>query len=190
MRKVLTSILLMAVANGLVAQSSNEQKPFERHGFTFGLSAGAGTLTLSRNDTVNIAFATTLPNLRIGYMLNQKFAVQLLLPGSLYTHQGKARGFEGVLITGQYWVKDKWWVLGGAGMALDAPAFWTIKDPKDADFHVGFPALTFATGYEVLRKGNFTIDVQYRIYAGQANLGNGGKLQGVTNMFSVGFNWY
>ncbi len=190
MRKVLISILVLVIANGLMAQSSKEQKPFERKGFTFGLSIGAGALTLSTHDTVKTTLAPTLPNLRIGYMLNSKFALQLLLPSSPYRYKDKARGFEGIVITGQYWVKDKWWLLGGAGTTLDAPAFWTIKDPKQADFHVGFPALTFATGYEVWRKKNLTLDVQYRIYAGQVKRGHEGTRQGMSNMLSVGLNWY
>lgn len=34
------------------------------------------------------------------------------------------------------------------------------------------------------------MDIQYRIYAGQAGLANGSKIQGMSNMFILGFNWY
>lgn len=190
MRKVLMAVFCLAIASSLTAQQNKEHKPLERKGFTFGLSIGAGALTLSTRDTVKTTFAATLPNLRIGYMVSSKLALQLLLPGSPYQYQGKARGFEGIVISAQYWVKDQWWVLGGTGLTLDAPAFWTVKEPGQADFKVAFPALTFATGYEVYKKKNFAIDIQYRFYAGQVELDGGGKRQGFSNMFSVGLNWH
>lgn len=191
MRKVFIALFYLVIAIcELRAQQNQEIKSFERQGFTFGLSVGAGALTLSTHDSVKTTLAATLPNLRIGYVVSSRLALQLLLPGSPYQYQGKARGFEGILISGQYWVKDSWWVLGGLGLTLDAPAFWTIKEPKQADFRIGFPALAFAAGHEVYQKKNFTIDIQYRFYAGQVELDGGGKRQGFSNMLSVGFNWH
>lgn len=123
-------------------------------------------------------------------MLNKRLALLALLPGSNYKYNGKDRGFEAIMIAGQYWLKDNWWVLGGTGLTFDAPAFYTVKDPKNADFFTGLPAITLATGYEVFHKGKFAIDVQYRLFLGKSNLPNNGQREGVSNMFILGFNWY
>jgi hypothetical protein len=189
MRKFLI-LTLTIMANYTFAQVDLNNKPIERKGFVIGLGLGAGALTLNTNDTTNVSFSTTLPNLKIGYMVNQRLALLALLPGANYKYNGKDRGFEGLIIAGQYWVKNNWWVLGGTGLTFDAPAFYTVKDPKTAEFNTGFPALTFATGYEVWHKGRFALDLQYRIFLGKSNLPNNGQREGISNMFIFGFNWY
>ena len=123
-------------------------------------------------------------------MLNKRLALFALLPGSNYKYNEKDRGFEGVLIAGQYWLKNSWWILGGTGLTFDAPAFYTVKDPKTAGFYTGVPACTLATGYEVWHRKHFALDLQYRIFIGKANLPNSGQREGISNMFIVGFNWY
>ena len=189
MRKVLI-ITFVIIANYTFAQTNIDNKPVERNGFVFGVGIGAGALILNTNDTTKVAFSTTLPNIKVGYMLNKKFALLALLPGANYKYKGKDRGFEGVIIAGQYWVKNNWWVLGGTGLTFDAPAFYTVKDPKTAGFYFGVPAFTFATGYEVWHNGRFAIDLQYRLFLGKYNLSNGGQREGISNMFIVGFNWH
>lgn len=189
MRKILILILTI-MANYTFAQTNLEKKPVERKGFVIGIGLGAGVLSLNTNDTTNVAFSTTLPNIKVGYMLNNRFSLLALLPGANYKYNGKNRGFEGLIIAGQYWLKENWWLLGGAGLTFDAPAFYTVKDPKTAEFYTGFPAFTLATGYEVWRKGRFALDLQYRIFLGKSNLSNNGHREGVSNMFIVGFNWY
>lgn len=123
-------------------------------------------------------------------MLNKRLALLALLPGANYKYSGKDRGFEGLIVAGQYWLKDNWWVLGGTGVTFDAPAFYTVKDPKAAGFYTGLPSFTFAMGYEVWRKGRFALDLQYRVFIGQSNLPDNKHREGISNMFIVGFNWY
>lgn len=189
MRKILILTLTIMV-NYTFAQTNLDNKPVERKGFVIGVGLGAGALTLNTNDTIQTSFSTTLPNIKIGYMLNKRLALLALLPGANYKYNDKDRGFEGVIIAGQYWIKDKWWALGGTGLTFDAPAFYTVKNPKTAGFYTGVPAFTFATGYEVWQKGRFAIDLQYRIFLGKSNLPNNGQREGLSNMFIVGFNWY
>ncbi|PCJ37858.1 MAG: hypothetical protein COA99_12395 [Moraxellaceae bacterium] len=189
MRKILI-LTLTLIANYTFAQTNLEHKQIERKGFVIGLGLGAGVLTLNTNNTTNVTFSTTLPNIKVGYMLNERFALLALLPGANYKYQGKDRGFEGLIIAGQYWLIDNWWLLGGAGLTFDAPAFYTVKDPKTANFYTGLPAFTFTTGYEVWHKGRFALDLQYRIFLGKSNLPNNGQREGLSNMFIVGFNWY
>ncbi len=182
--------IAISLTNWMHAQSKSTGSSFERNGFIVGFGLGAGTLTLLTNDTVSVNFSSSLPNIKLGYMVTNRFAIAALLPGATYSYLGKDRSFEGIMATGQYWIKDKWWVLAGGGMTFDAPAFYTVKDPKTAGFHTGFPALTFATGYELYHHKKFAVDLQYRIFMGQAALPNNGKRQGLSNVFILGFNWY
>lgn len=186
MKLFITSLLLLMV---FAANAQQKNSP-EKKGFTLGLGVGIGALSLNTNDTIAVKFSTTLPNIKIGYMVNRRFAVYALLPGANYKYKDKDRGFEGLIVAGQYWLKDNWWVLGGTGLTFDAPAFYTVKDPKTAEFYTGLPAFSFATGYEIWHKGRFAIDLQYRIFLGKSNLKNDGFREGVSNMFIVGFNWY
>jgi len=189
MRKILIFTLFI-LANYTFAQKNLYKNPVERKGLVMGVGLGAGALTLNTNDTIQTSFSTTLPNIKVGYMLTERLALLALLPGANYKYSGKDRGFEGVIIAGQYWIKDNWWVLGGTGLTFDAPAFYTVKDPKTAGFYTGFPAITFATGYEVWHKGRFSLDLQYRIFLGKSNLPDSGQREGVSNVFIIGLNWY
>ena len=169
---------------------TNNKKTVERKGFIIGVGLGAGALSLNLNDTSKISFSTTIPNIKVGYMINKRLALLALLPGANYKYRGEDRGFEALTIAGQYWLKDNWWILGGTGLTFDAPAFYTVKDPKTAQFYTGLPAMTFATGYEVWHKGKFALDLQYRIFKGKSNLPNNLNREGISNMLILGFNWY
>lgn len=189
MRNLLFVALTLLAVNSF-AQNNTERKTFERKGFLIGIGLGAGALTLNTNNTTNLAFSTTLPNIKIGYMASKRLALLILLPGANYKYEGKNRGFEAFTIAGQYWLKDKWWVLGATGLTFDAPAFYTVKDPKTAGFYTGFPALAFETGYEIWHKRRFALDLHYRIFIGKSNLSNNGQRNGISNLFIIGFNWY
>jgi hypothetical protein len=191
--KLMKKILIVGFSiliNVLFAQENTSKKPFERKGFVIGVGVGAGALSLKANDTTTVEFSTTLPNIKVGLMVNKRLELLLMLPGANYKYHNKDRGFEGFVIGGQYWTKNNWWVFGGAGLTFDAPAFYTVKDPKSAGFYTGFPALSFATGYEVWHKGKFALDLQYRIFIGTSSLPNNKQREGFSNMFIVGFNWY
>jgi hypothetical protein len=189
MRKIVT-IALIIIANYSFAQTNTGKLQIERKGFVFGVGLGAGSLSLNTNDTVSTKLSTALPNIKVGYMLNNRLALLAILPGANYNYNEKDRGFEALIISGQYWLKDKWWVLAGTGLTFDAPAFYTVKDPKTAEFYTGFPAFTFATAYEIWHKNRFVLDFQFRVFYGKSNLSNGGQREGISNMFIVGFNWY
>lgn len=181
---------LLLLANSIFAQENIKNTSLERKGFLIGFGLGAGILTLNYNNTIQSSFSTTLPNIKVGWMLNKRMALMLTLPGATYKYQGKDRGFEGIIIAGQYWIKDKWWFMGGTGLTFDAPAFYTVSDTHNAKFYTGIPAFTFASGYEIWRKSRFALDIQYRVFWGQSILPNNHQRQGISNMFIVGFNWY
>lgn len=193
-RSELQSVILgFAIVIGITSLSFGQVDKtgtVERKGWAIGVGVGAGTLTLSTNDTVQTNFSTTLPNIKVGYTINEHLALYMLLPGANYKYQNKDRGFEAIQFAGQYWFRDRWWVLGGAGISFDAPAFYTVKDPKTAEFNFGVPAFSVATGYEVWQKEKFALDVQYRIFVGKSSLPEGGVREGFSSMLIVGFNWY
>ena len=95
----------------------------ERKGWSIGLGVGGGALSLHHHDTVDASFSTSLPNLKVGYQLNPRLAAVVIFQGANYQVKGKDRGFEGMTVAAQYWLRNRWWVLGGTGLTFDAPAF-------------------------------------------------------------------
>ena len=188
MRYFLFLLFIFSSVNSF-AQNDSLSNHAEPHGFFIGIGIGGGHLRLSTNDTVSSVFSTTLPNIKIGYRFSQRFAFFALLPGANYKYRNKDRGFEGFDLAVQYWIKPDWWLMCGGGMTFDAPAFYTVKDPKTAGFYTGFPSVTFGTGYEIWHKGKFAFDIQYRFFAGKSVLPNGSRT-GMANMLIAGFNWY
>lgn len=169
------------------------QQAFERQGFVFGAAAGAGTISLSSDLIGNESqVGATFPNLKFGAMVSPKTAVVLLLPGTIYRYKWggreRDRGFEGFFPSVQYWAKDCWWLLGGAGLGMDAPAFYDIKDETERKFHFG-PAGIVGTGYELWRRGRFALDVQCRAQFGRIEAPEG-RRNGVAFNLLVGVNWY
>lgn len=189
MQKILFVILIFIGQLGF-SQSTTMQKKVERHGVVFGLGVGAGVLKLNTNDTIKEGFSTTLPNFKLGYMVRPQLEVFALLPGANYKYNGKDRGFEGFILGTQYWMLDRWWVLGGVGLTFDAPAFYTVKNPKTAEFNTGLPAFSLGTGFEVWKNEQYAVDIQYRFFMGTSNLPNDGTRKGMSNMLIVGFNVY
>lgn len=171
----------------------SQQTDFQRKGFIFGVSVGTATtrLTTAALPTQKQS-SFSLPNIKVGTMLTPRTALILYLPGSIYSYKESGRvrdrGFEGIIPSLQYWVKDRWWLLGGAGLTLDAPAFYDIKDETERKFYFG-PSVVLGTGYEVWRKGRFALDIQSRVHYGTANVPQG-KKEGLAFNFLLGFSWY
>jgi len=88
----------------------------------------------------------------------------------------------------QYWLSDNYWIMGGAGLAMDMTPFYKVKEFSEADFYFG-PAITFATGYEIWKKRKYTIDVQARILAGKNNIDGMNRSQMAFDIM-IGFNVY
>lgn len=187
MQKIFLCILLFC--NTVSAQVENQNESESNKGWFLGLGFGAGTLLLKYNDTAYHKLSTTLPNIKIGYRINKKIAVCFLVPGANYKYHKKDRGFEAFVPAVQYWINKHWWTLIGIGATFDAPAFYTVKDPKKAPFYTGIPAITFATGYEVYQRNKFTLDIQYRFFWGQSLTDNHKYRTGISNMLIAGVNW-
>jgi hypothetical protein len=151
------------------------QTGVNRDGFFIGVGAGIGVVTIA-DDYTETSFEETqsglsLPNLKLGWMVGDRLAVLASLPGIIYEYEGKDRSFEAFIPSVQYWAGDRWWINAGIGLAMDIPALYEVKDFKDEDWNFGC-AVSAATGFEIVQKSNFTIDLQTKIHLGSVSLGN------------------
>ncbi len=165
----------------------------ERKGFVIGFGVGGGVISIADSGQENpfdeASGGISLPNLKIGMMLNEKTALLATFPGMIYKLEGKDRSFETFIPSLQYWLKDRWWVNGGVGLAMDFPAFYETDDFKDEDFNFGC-AVAFSTGYEIVQRKNFALDLQTKIHMGRAFMGENQHRDGVAFTVGLGFNWY
>jgi hypothetical protein len=164
-----------------------------RSGFVFAAAAGVSALRLHAPAQPSETFVNaSAPNFKIGWMVNERTALLLYLPGSLYKlktdGRTRDRGFEGFVPSVQYWFTPRCWILGGAGAGMDAPAFYDIKNETERKFYFGAAALA-ATGFDVYKRNTFAVDVQARLHYGTANLPNG-RQSGTAFSLLIGINWY
>ncbi len=186
-------IIVLCLINSFLVISQNELKKLNREGFIFGASIGVSQIYLNspkagNEDQLGLSF----PNFKFGTMVNSKTAILVHLPGTIYkcNNDGRKRdrGFEGIIPSVQYWMKDNWWGLGGVGLTFDAPAFYDIKNETERKFYVG-PSFLLGTGYEVWKNEKLTIDLQTRVQHGFSTLENGRRVGTAIN-FMIGFNFY
>ena len=129
MRNVLAIVLSLCVLNVFGQVSDNT---IERKGFVFGMGISAGVFSISDSDQ-EVAFdkaqgTISLPNFKLGWMVNDRLAILGSFPGMIYELEGKDRSFSAFVPSVQYWFKDRWWVNGGIGLAYDGPALWLRRD--------------------------------------------------------------
>ena len=189
--KNLLIIALTFAAFTTFAQNNNT--PIQREGFVFGAGIGGGIISLSHSDAEGTFGAAqgafSLPNLKLGWMLNDRLALLATFPGMIYEENGKDRSFESIMPTVQYWVSNKWWVNGGVGLAMDFPAFYNINGDENESWNFGC-AVAASAGFEIVQRERFAIDLQTKVHLGRAFLDNDAHLDGVALSVGVGFNWY
>jgi hypothetical protein len=181
----------------MIASFALGQQGPERKGFVFGAAAGLTVGSLSGPGVEpGVQAMPSFPNIKLGYMVGPKTAVCVFLPGVVYRFAGhdslgtraRDRGFEGVVPGVQHWIGNRWWVMGGAGLGLEAPAFYDIQSEAERNFYVGVAALG-GVGYEFWQKRRFAADVQVRAHAGRIPMGGGVRTGAVLGVL-VGVNWY
>lgn len=175
-----------------LSYGQNETNRIEREGFVFGFGIGGGVISVSDSDQ-EIPFdegqgGGSFPNLKAGWMVTDRLAILGMYAGMGYEYEGKDRSFDALMPSIQYWVKDRWWVNAGAGLAMDFPAIYE-NNIKDEDWNFG-GAVAFSTGVELVQKKNFALDLQTQLQMGWANLDNGKDREVVMLSIGVGFNWY
>ena len=165
----------------------------EREGFIFEFVVGGGLVSIEDSagiQTFDESQGTfVFPDLKLGYMLNEKLAVTIAVPGSIYEFQGNDRHFGAVIPSLQYWVKDRWWIHGGIGLAIDSPALYDIEEDINDDWNFGC-AVTASTGYEIYKKKNFALNLQSNVVLGRAFLEGDAHRDAVTFNVGVGFSWF
>lgn len=177
----------------LFSISTIAQTDATRKGFVFGFSTGIANSNLkfpSKNqNNTNLAI-----NWKVGYMLNPKLALLLNGAVSVYDYdlsdRKRLRDFGGVFASTQYFLSDKFWVLGGIGIGTDAPVFYDLKPENEVEtkYYSGI-GLISSIGYEIYRKNNFALDLQARINYNNVNLPIG-KTSGLTTGLLIGVNFY
>jgi len=177
----------------LLSYGQNETNEIERKGFVIGFGIGVGVISISDSDQEipfdEAQYGGRFPNLKVGWMVNDRLAILGMYSGMSYEYQDKDRSFDALMPSVQYWVKDRWWVNAGAGPALDVPAFYedNIKDEEEWNFG---GAVAFSTGYELVQKKNFALDLQTQLQMGWTYLDDDKTRDAVMVSIGLGFNWY
>ncbi|GHC50655.1 hypothetical protein [Ulvibacter litoralis] len=187
MKKQLPLLVLLFVTLITVAQTETN----ERKGFLFEIGIGGGIVSIEDSEGIqtfdDVEGAFTFPEAKIGYMLNNNLAITAALPGTIYEFQGNDRHFGGFIPSLQYWVKDRWWIHGGIGLAIDGPALYDINDANE-DWNFGC-AVMASTGYEIYKKNNFAMNLQSKVVLGRAFLENDVDRDAVSFSLGVGLSW-
>lgn len=172
------------------AQSNSNVK---RDGFIFEFALGGGIISIEDSQGIQTfdkaQGGISFPELKLGYMLNDNLAIALALPGMIYNFQDNDRHFGSFIPSLQYWVKDRWWIHGGVGLAIDSPALYDIKDNINDDWNYG-TAVMASTGYEVYKKKNFALNIQSKLVLGRAFLKGDAHRDAVSFNIGLGFNWF
>lgn len=188
MKNVLAIALSFCVLTGFGQGFDNA---IERKGFVIGIGISAGVFSISDSDQ-EVAFEKaqgdiSLPNLKMGWMVNERLAILGSFPGMIYELNDKDRSFSAFVPSVQYWFKDGWWVNGGIGLAVDGPALY--EDLSGEDWNFGC-AVTASTGFEVVQKKRYALDIQTQLHLASTLLENDGHREGVVFTVGIGFNWY
>ncbi|WP_191858319.1 hypothetical protein [Hanstruepera ponticola] len=174
------------------AQNTNSETTTQRNGFIVEFVVGGGIISVEDSagiqtfDTSQGTFV--FPDLKFGYMLNENLAITASLPGNIYEFQDNDRNFGGFIPSVQYWVKDRWWIHGGIGLAIDSPALYDIKDDVNDDWNFGC-AVMASTGYEIYKKKNFALNFQSKVVLGRASLDGDMHRDALLFNIGLGFSW-
>lgn len=189
----MASIAFALVSSITVAQNTNTKTTNQREGFIFEFTVGGGLISIEDSagiQTFNESQGTfVFPDLKLGYMLNEKLAITVSMPGNIYKFQDNDRNFGGLIPSVQYWVKEKWWIHGGVGLAIDSPALYDIKDDVNDDWNFG-TAVMVSSGYEMYKKKNFVLNVQSKLVLGHASLDGDAQRDALIFNVGLGFSWF
>ena len=174
------------------AQNTNSETTTQRNGFIVEFVVGGGIISVEDSagiQTFDKSQGTfVFPDLKFGYMLNENLAITVSLPGNIYEFQDNDRNFGGFIPSVQYWVKDRWWIHGGIGLAIDSPALYDIKDDVNDDWNFGC-AVMASTGYEIYKKKNFALNFQSKVVLGRASLDGDMHRDALLFNIGLGFSW-
>jgi len=175
------------------AQNTNTETTNQREGFLFEFTVGGGIISIEDSEGIQTFDESqgtfVFPDIKLGYMLNEKLAITVSMPGNIYKFQDNDRNFGGLIPSVQYWVKDKWWIHGGIGLAIDSPALYDIKEDENDDWNFG-TAVMISSGYEMYKKKNFALNVQSKLVLGHASLDGDAQRDALIFNVGLGFSWF
>ena len=191
--KIMYIVLMLMSSLAFAQNNSTIETTSKRDGFIFEFSLGGGVISVEDSEGIQTfdksQSAISFPELKFGYMLNDKLALTASMPGMIYEFDDNDRHFGGFIPSVQYWVKDRWWIHGGIGLAIDSPALYDIKDDVNEDWNFGC-AVIASTGYEFYKKKNFALNVQSKIVMGRTFLDGDVHRDAVTFNIGLGFSWF
>jgi len=160
-------ILLIILTSQCVICFGQSKGDYSRNGFVIGASTGISNIKINfeSNDLSQMGLAL---NWKLGYMITPRTALLLNGAISIYDYElsdrPRLRDLGGLFPSVQYWVKDRYWILAGIGLATDAPVFFDLKteNKEETRYHMGLGVLTGA-GLELYRISNFTFEMQARV---------------------------
>ena len=190
--KKMACVAFALVSSITYAQNTNSETITYRKGFIFEFVVGGGLISLEDSEGIQTFDKSqgtfVFPDLKLGYMLNDKLAITAAMPGNIYEFQDTNRNFGGFIPSVQYWVKNRWWIHGGIGLAIDSPALYDIKDNVNDDWNFG-AAVMASTGYEIYKKKNFALNVQSKLVLGSVSLDGDADRDAVIFNLGLGFSW-
>ena len=194
MKIKLAALGFLLISTMTIAQKNSMNKStYQREGFMFEFGLGGGLISIEDSQSLQTfdksQRAISFPEIKVGYLLNDKLAITITLPGMIYEFQNNDRHFGGFIPSVQYWIRDRWWVQGGLGLAIDSPALYDIKDNINDDWNFGC-AVMASTGYEVYSKKNFVLNIQSKLVMGRAFLDGDIHRDAVTFNIGLGFCWF
>lgn len=185
-------VALALLSSTTYAQNTNSETTTQRDGFIFEFVLGGGVISIEDSEGIQTFDKSqgtfVFPDLKFGYMLNENLAITAAMPGNIYEFQDNDRNFGGFIPSLQYWVKDRWWIHGGIGLAIDSPALYDIKDNVNDDWNFGC-AVMASTGYEIYKKKNFALNVQSKLVLGRTSLDGDAHRDAVIFNVGLGFSW-
>jgi hypothetical protein len=188
------SIFLLAcfAVTAAAAQPSNT---IERKGFVIGASLGAANAWQSFPSKAQHSFDFAF-GLKAGWMTGPRTAVLLSSSVTGYDYSGtgrpRKRDFGVVAPSVQHWVNEKAWIMGGAGLAVDAPVFFDIRDPEESPWETKYftgYGFVISAGYELLQKNKWAISLEARCTYRNVRLHEGSST-GISPGVLVGVNFY
>ncbi|MEP2023276.1 MAG: hypothetical protein ABJH98_05785 [Reichenbachiella sp.] len=81
------------------------------------------------------------------------------------------------------------WSLRAQNLDSERQGFYNIKDWSSEDFNFGKGVL-LASGYEVLQRKKWTMDVETRLFMSSVSLHEGRKREGSSFTLALGFTWF
>ncbi|WP_299095400.1 hypothetical protein [uncultured Winogradskyella sp.] len=185
-------VAFVLLSSTTYAQNTNSEPIPQRDGFIFEFVVGGGIISIEDSEGIQTFDKSqgtfVFPDLKFGYMLNEKLAITVAMPGNIYEFQDNDRNFGGFIPSVQYWVKDRWWIHGGIGLAIDSPVLYDIKDNVNDDWNFGC-AVMASTGYEIYKKKNFALNVQSKLVLGRTSLDGDAHRDAVIFNVGLGFSW-